>query len=477
VHEVDDPRPRADVLVAVEAAATGRNAALTRHADHLGHHEPRAADAARAQVHEVEVARRAVHRAVHVHRRDDDAVVQLQLAQAQRHEHRRPRRAAVLPGEGGVDVGNEARIAQLQLAVGDAPAAGQQIEREDPRRLADVARDALEPFAAAVRRALGALDDRSPLALVGRERRRHVGAVLAERPRERDRVLDRELRPRADREVRGVRGVPEQDDVLVPPGRVAQRHELDPARVVREQRMAGERVGEQLLAEREPLGRRGAVEPGAPPRLLGGLHDERAHRVAVRVAVDLEHAVLGLGDVELEGVEHVLRAEPDVLRTAALERRAERGLVAAADRAVDAVGADDEIGVQDVGCLGAEAQVHAELRGPALQDVEQQLAAERGEAVAPGGQHLAAVVHVDLAPAREPARDLRERGRVGRFDRVERLVGEDDAEAEGVVRRVALVDAHVVRRVELLDQEREVEPCGTSTGDRDPHGGRIIALL
>ena len=131
VHEVDDPRPRGRVLVRVEAAAAGRDPALARHADHLRHHQAGAADPARAEVDEVEVAGRAVARGVHVHRRDHHAVGELELAQAERREHRRAAGAA----ERRVDLLDEPGVAQLQLAVGDAPAAREQVEREQHRRL------------------------------------------------------------------------------------------------------------------------------------------------------------------------------------------------------------------------------------------------------------------------------------------------------------------------------------------------------
>ena len=48
--------------------------------------------------------------------------------------------------------------------------------------------------------------------------------------------------------------------------------------------------------------------------------------------------------------------------------------------------------------------------------------------------------------------------RVGRAQVAERLVGEHDAPAEGVVRPVALDDGDVVGRIALLHQQREVEP-------------------
>ena len=89
VREVDDPLPRVDVLGAVHARAPGRDPPDVRDADHLGVDERRAAERARPEVDEVEVRRRPVDRRVHVHRRDDHAVGQLERAQLERREHRR----------------------------------------------------------------------------------------------------------------------------------------------------------------------------------------------------------------------------------------------------------------------------------------------------------------------------------------------------------------------------------------------------
>ena len=96
-----------------------------------------------------------------------------------------------------------------------------------------------------------------------------------ERVRQRDRVLHRELRPAPDREVRGVRGVAEQHDVPVVPRLAPQRHERHPQRAVRQQSVPAELRREQLLAERDRLllGRR--LQPGALPRRLVALDDER----------------------------------------------------------------------------------------------------------------------------------------------------------------------------------------------------------
>src|SRR6266571_342509 len=88
------------------------------------------------------------------------------------------------------------------------------------------------------------LDVRPPLLLVGDERLLHL-VVTLERAAERDRVLHRELRPRADREVRGVRRVADQHDVPVMPGPVLHRREVAPERAVLEEAVALELLGDQ----------------------------------------------------------------------------------------------------------------------------------------------------------------------------------------------------------------------------------------
>ena len=150
----------------------------------------------------------------------------------------RSRKGVNIGGAAATDV-DELRVAQLELAERDPARAREQVEREPARVLVHVAADPLEPLQRALGRALGGLHDRPALGLVG------VDVTLAHGPRERDRVLHRELGAGPDREVRGVRRVAEQDDVLAPPERVADGDEVDPARAVLDQAVA-----EQVLALR-----------------------------------------------------------------------------------------------------------------------------------------------------------------------------------------------------------------------------------
>ncbi|GAA3040467.1 hypothetical protein GCM10020000_18740 [Streptomyces olivoverticillatus] len=68
-----------------------------------------------------------------------------------------------------------------------------------------------------------------------------------------------------------------------------------------------------------------------------------------------------------------------------------------------------------------------------MEDLQEPVAAERGEAVAAGAQYGAPADDVDVVPAHELPAQGGVDFRVGALDAAEGLVGEDDAEAEGVV--------------------------------------------
>jgi hypothetical protein len=88
----------------------------------------------------------------------------------------------------------------------------------------------------------------------------------------------------------------------------------------------------------------------------------------------------------------------------------------------------------------------------------------------PGGdERLAAVVDLDVVPAvRVPAHGLRDE-RIGFGERFLGGIGEHHAEAERVVRPVALEHGHVVARVGLLDERGEEEPRRAAADARDFH--------
>src|SRR5262249_49791199 len=84
---------------------------------------------------------------------------------------------------------------------------------------------------------------------------------------------------------------------------------------------------------------------------------------------------------------------------------------------------------------------------------------------------------VDVAPVGETSADHLVRGDVVRLEGVERLVGKDHAEAEGVVRAVPLVDRDVPARPGFLRKQREVEAARPAADHRDLHEITAVASI
>ncbi len=154
--------------------------------------------------------------------------------------------------------------------------------------------------------------------------------------------------------------------------------------------------------------------------------------------------------------------------------------VARADRAVDAVAGDHEVGVvlrRDdalVGDVGLEHEPDAELLAAGLQDVEQPLAADAAEAVTARRDLAALEEHVDVVPVVERLQDRPRGGLVGGDEVAERLVGENDAPAERVVRPVALDDDDFAARILLLHQQAEIQAGRPAADACDVHGSPFV---
>ena len=385
-------------------------------------------------------------------------------------------------------VGDEPRIAQAQVLVRDPLAAGEQAVRELRRLERGVARDVLEPLGGIARRVLDLQHLDGALRLVGGERGGEI-RVGADLPRQRDPVLERELRPRADGKMRGVRGIADQHDRHaarvdlgpVDPRAADDARELDPhrrtaeVRRVGQQRLAVEPRREEPLAVGDPFLLGHSFEARLLPDVLGRLDDERRGVAVVLVGVRLEPAVLRLDERERERPEPLLRAEPDEPAAPDVDVGRERIEVARPDAAVEPVGGDDEIRCECtrrldiVPDLGLEYELDAERLAALLQDVEEALAADAAEAMTAGRDRRAAKMDVDVVPMVERAGDLGRRRRVGRLEVAHRVVGEHHAPAERVVRAVALDDANDVAGVCLLEQQREIEAGGAAADAKDSH--------
>ncbi len=117
--------------------------------------------------------------------------------------------------------------------------------------------------------------------------------------------------------------------------------------------------------------------------------------------------------------------------------------------------------------LGLEAHIHPEALGALLEDVEQRLAGESGEAVAARGQDLSLVVDLDVVPVREALGDGLVALAVGLGEVMHGGVGEDHAEAKGVVAAVALEDGDLVGGIGLLQQDGQVQPSRPAADAND----------
>src|SRR5262245_19664109 len=179
VNKIDDATPGELMRFTVEACTTRGDPALGRDARHLRADKPGAALGALGVVHEVPVRRGAVDGAILRHGRYHDAVLELQLAQAEGREHRWPRRRGASAGRAllkpSLCAVEPARIALAQVLVADALRSRQQRVVELHGIEIEIALDLFEPCGRVARRALYPDHLRAPLVLVAGERRRYAG--------------------------------------------------------------------------------------------------------------------------------------------------------------------------------------------------------------------------------------------------------------------------------------------------------------
>src|SRR6185503_13069529 len=210
---------------------------------------------------------------------------------------------------------------------------------------------------------------------------------------------------------------------------------------------------------------------------LARLDDHRRKLGAELIRVDLEPAVLGLLERKSKSGEALLRAQPDVTAFAHVDAGLKGRRVLLADAAVDAVGSDQQIRIGElrfIANLMLKCLLDAEARRPLLQDVEQALALDAGEAVTAGADRGAVNVNVDVVPVIEAVDDGGVRRRVRGGEPCHGLIREHHAPAERVVRLVALVDLDARPRQRLFQQDRRIQPRRPATHTDDaPHAGTL----
>jgi NAD(P)-dependent dehydrogenase (short-subunit alcohol dehydrogenase family) len=143
-----------------------------------------------------------------------------------------------------------------------------------------------------------------------------------------------------------------------------------------------------------------------------------------------------------------------------------------AHAAVDAVARDDQVAAlegREVVDVVFEHDLDPELLRALLEEQQKGTARAATEAVAADPPHVPFEVDLDVVPVGERVGDRPVARQVARLEGLQRLVGEDDAEAERVVGPVALVDRDPRVGPTRFDQDGRVQPRRAAAEDRDLH--------
>ena len=115
-----------------------------------------------------------------------------------------------------------------QAFVAHPPASRHVVVRKLDRRERHLVGHPFVPIRAQVRRGDELVDDRTPFALERLDHMRNIVACLGKRPIQRDRIVEREARPRADRKMTGAKGVADQHDLARRPIRATDQRKVAP---------------------------------------------------------------------------------------------------------------------------------------------------------------------------------------------------------------------------------------------------------
>ena len=280
--------------------------------------------------------------------------------------------------------------------------------------------------------------------------------------------------------MRRMGGVAQQDDVLVVPALTQDAGEGQPGRTaqvlgVAHQRPAVEIIGEQLLAFAAGLVLVHVPKAELVPGLGRTFDDKGARALVELIGVGPDPAVLGLQEGEGEGIEGLVDAEPDELVASAIHIDPEMVGVGLADLRVGAVGGDDQVGtleaLERIGDLDlvVEVQADPEIFSPALEDIQQLLAADTDKAVAARRDDLALDMHVDIVPVGVFGGHQAGALGIAGLQVAHGLVGQHHPPAEGVVGAVALVYVDLMVRIAQLHRNGEVKPRRAGSDDRYFH--------
>src|SRR5712691_1111519 len=369
-----------------------------------------------------------------------------------------------------LDARHEFRRLLPQAIIRHAPAPGHVVVSEPPGCLAHFFRKALVPVRTRVRRREKFFHNGPPLALERRERARHVFAGLAERPVERDRVLERKARSRANREMHGAQRVAHQDKLSREPAPARQQRKLPPQRLVRDQRMPVEIRRKYPLAVHARLS---VVHPAEPRPFPGGLiafDDKGAHGGGVAVMVSDKCSVLGAAEGEREALERLRRAVPREAVAEQLDLRLKLRLQRRSHERIRSVGADHDVCACELVERRHGAAIldpHASVTAQLSEDFLERKTPDRGKPVAVDVHALVAVHDALHRPAfHRRLYDIREL-RLIALEKRQGALGEHDPESVSRPFGILLGDLDAPGRIAALGEQREQETgwSGPDYGD------------
>ena len=245
---------------------------------------------------------------------------------------------------------------------------------------------------------------------------------------------------------------------------------LCPARCLPDQLVPVQLEFEDFLQHGKAVPGRHRVETEAGPGLSRAFHDKRARVSVDPVGMRPYPAAIGLDKGKRKRVEHLVRAQPDVLVAAHLHVSGD-ALGFLPDPAVHAVAGHHEIHgrqLRNGRHLVLELNANAQAQCPVDQDVQQTLPPYAVAARCGRRQLLAADIHDMPIPGKRRAFDFAGRLRVGGVELFQQVTPEHDAPAASGAASTPFEDRDVVPGFTKFQQQREVEACRTAADARDP---------
>src|SRR5467141_3913798 len=147
-------------------------------------------------------------------------------------------------------------------------------------------------------------------------------------------------------------------------------------------------------------------------------------------------------------------------------------LECAADHAVYAIGADQQIAIQQQGHFrNAQAEAHIDAGGGAmpLQNLKQGEALHAGESAAVDRDSFSADNEDLIVPDFKSGRKIRIQIGIGGLEKRERPIRQDDSPAVGCIRGILFVHDDVMRWVLLLHQQGKIEAARSATDNINIH--------